>query len=104
MRIDQYLKLRTHELAELEIIGGLARRNIFKKIAEGGGTIIENTAVLDRVFQQKQLLGSNQVQSSSIDKLCEVMQEQKKLKDELDYMKDAIDVTPVRDEEKENEQ
>ena len=46
------------EMAELVVAGGLARNNIIRRLAEGQGNIIENTAVMDKTFQQRQLIAN----------------------------------------------
>ena len=58
---DKYLvdAILKREAAELALAGGLARNNIIKRLSEGQGNIIENTAVMDKTFQQRQLIAGN---------------------------------------------
>ncbi|MFA5975957.1 MAG: hypothetical protein WC859_07300 [Elusimicrobiota bacterium] len=49
-------QIKERELSDLFLIGYKARRNLHKRFDESSPTVIESTAVMDRSFQQRQLL------------------------------------------------
>ena len=61
--VDRLIK---REAAELALAGGLARTNLLKRLASGGGNIIENIAVMDKTFQQRRLLSGLSTQNHAV--------------------------------------
>jgi len=55
--------LQKRKVADLEVLHGLVRNNLVAKVVNGKGNIIENVAVMDKTFQQIQVLKGQPTQN-----------------------------------------
>jgi hypothetical protein len=61
--VESLIKRKAHDL---EILHGLARNNLVKKVLNGKGNIIENCCVMEKAFIQGRLLGGQSTQNHAV--------------------------------------
>lgn len=58
--------INKREIAELDILGGLARTNLIKRFTQSNPNVIESTAVMDKTFQQRRLMRDLSTENVSV--------------------------------------
>lgn len=85
--VDQLVK---REIGDLVQLGGLARNNLFNRFLNGSPNVIESTAVMDRSFSQRRLLGGQSTQNVAIEAIATIQDERNKVSEELKILKELV--------------
>jgi len=83
-------RIKERELADLYLLGAKARKRLHELLDEGNTKVIETTAVMDRSFQQRQLLeGKPTANITFLSVLKEVDNSIRKVKEEMKMLEEG---------------
>jgi hypothetical protein len=85
--VDQLIK---NENADLVQIGALARNNLFYRFTTSSPNVIESTAVMDRAFSQRRLLGGQSTQNVAIEAIATIKDEREAVSERIERLESLI--------------